>query len=348
TGMLAVFMLLAASLSDGWGRKKMMNLSLLCSSLLAVLIPFVPHFSLLLILRALTGAALAGLPSIAMTYINEEFHPKSLGQVMGIYIAGTSIGGMGGRIIVGVLSDLFSWKTALTCVGLFNLLLSWWFWKHLPDSVHFRPRPLQIRGLFVSLGKCLKNPGLLLLYGISFALMGSFVSLYNYIGYNLMAPPYRLSSFAVSLIFIVYLTGTFSSAWMGRLADRWGQAKVLWLGISLMLIGSGISLYPDLSSKIIAVAIFTFGFFGSHSVASGWVGKRTSDYKAQASSLYLFFYYAGSSLAGSAGGWFWSRFGWSGVIGMIGTLLLISLGLAIILPMLEKRASTQRNYSKSH
>jgi YNFM family putative membrane transporter len=348
TGMLAVFMLLAASLSDSWGRKKMMNLSLLCSSVLALLLPFLPNFTLLLIFRALTGAALAGLPSIAMTYINEEFHPQSLGRVMGIYIAGTSIGGMSGRIAVGILSDLFSWQTALTCMGLFNLLLSCWFWKHLPESAHFHPKRLKLRSLFFSLVNCLKNPGLLLLYGISFALMGSFVSLYNYIGYDLMASPYHLSSFAVSLIFIVYLTGTFSSAWMGRLADKWGQAKVLGFGIFLMLISDGLSLYPHLISKIIAVAIFTFGFFGSHSVASGGVGKLAAASKAQASSLYLFFYYTGSSLAGSAGGWFWSRFGWFGVTEMIGCLLLVSLGLVFLLFLLREKPKPGRSFYKSH
>jgi hypothetical protein len=51
---------------------------------------------------------------------------------------------------------------------------------------------------------------------------------------------------------------------------------------------------------IAGVAILTFGFFASHSIASSWVGAGARQAKAQASSLYLLAYYLGSSIAGSA------------------------------------------------
>ena len=41
--------------------------------------------------------------------------------------------------------------------------------------------------------------------------------------------------------------------------------------------------------KITGLLLLTFGFFGSHSIASSWVGRRATHDKAQASSLYLFF-----------------------------------------------------------
>ncbi|MEI2444040.1 MFS transporter, partial [Priestia megaterium] len=69
--------------------------------------------------------------------------------------------------------------------------------------------------------------------------------------------------------------------------------------------------------------LFTFGFFGGHSIASSWVGQRALKNKAQASSLYLFLYYTGSSVGGTIGGIFWSTFGWDGLIGMIIGFLII-------------------------
>jgi YNFM family putative membrane transporter len=88
---------------------------------------------------------------------------------------------------------------------------------------------------------------------------------------------------------------------------------------------------------IAGLVIFTFGFFGSHSVASSWVGLRARHSKAQASALYLFFYYLGSSLLGAYGGFFWSAWAWRGIVGFIGALLvvglLISLRLASVQPL---------------
>jgi MFS transporter, YNFM family, putative membrane transport protein len=72
----------------------------------------------------------------------------------------------------------------------------------------------------------------------------------------------------------------------------------------------------------------TFGFFGGHSVASTWVGLRAHRAKAQAAALYLFFYYMGSSLAGSAGGLFWERWRWPGVTGFVAAMLVTAVGLA--------------------
>ena len=47
--------------------------------------------------------------------------------------------------------------------------------------------------------------------------------------------------------------------------------------------------------------------------------------KGQASSLYLFCYYVGSSIAGTLGGVFWHSFGWGGVVAFICLMLLVAL-----------------------
>jgi len=338
TFTLAVSMLLTSSLSEAWGRKIVMAASLIISSLIVMITALSPSFGSLIGFRILQGVVLAGLPAIAMAYLGEEVDSNSLGAAMGIYISGNSIGGMAGRIITGSITDLFSWRIAMGCIGVISLALSIWFWLYLPKSKYFTPKPLKFKYLFASLLGHLKDPALLCLYGIAFILMGSFVTLYNYIGFQLLAPPYELSQTIVGWIFIVYLTGTFSSTWMGRLSDRIGRQKVLWTGLIIMLTGAAITLTDPLLVKVIGIAIFTFGFFGAHSIASSWVGKRAKTEKAQASSLYLFFYYSGSSLAGTAGGFFWSHFGWKGVIGFIVCLLLLAFPLSIKLSFLPVKS----------
>jgi YNFM family putative membrane transporter len=326
---MAVSMLLVGSLADAWGRKAIMTCSLFAASMLTVLVAMSPNFHVLLLLRILQGIVLAGLPAIAMTYLSEEIEPNSLGFAMGLYISGNSIGGMGGRVINSLMTDLFNWRVAVAVIGMLSVIATLIFWWMLPPSKHFVRHPLKIRTVMETLFSQCKDPQLLYLYGIGFLLMGSFVTLFNYIGYQLIAPPYSLSQGMVGWIFLVYITGTFSSTWMGRLADRYGRHKVMWIALLIILAGASMTLSRHLDVKIIGMAIFTFGFFGGHSIASSWVGKLATQHKAQASSLYLFFYYVGSSIGGTSGGLFWGWFGWSGVIGMILVFLLAAFILTV-------------------
>ena len=212
TGTLAVALILAGTFSEVWGRVPMMTASLVLSSLLMVLTAYSPDFAVLWALRAVQGVALAGLPAVAMAYLAEEVHPEHAGFTVGLYIAGNSVGGLAGRVLSGVLTDVFSWRVALGSLGLACVIASFAFWRILPRSTRFRPRPLIARNLLASLGGHLADRGLLRLYAIGALLMGGFVALYNYVGYHLLGAPYGLSQAAVGWIFVLYLVGTFSSA----------------------------------------------------------------------------------------------------------------------------------------
>jgi YNFM family putative membrane transporter len=160
------------------------------------------------------------------------------------------------------------------------------------------------------------------------------VTLYNYLGYRLTAAPYGLSQTAIGTIFIIYLIGTASSAWVGDLAGRLGRGRVFWVMIVLMLAGAVLTLLDAIIPILIGMVTVTFGFFGAHSIASSWVGRRARTAKAQASALYLFCYYAGSSAIGTLGGVFWSNWGWQGVVALVTALLMAALGLAFRLAAL--------------
>lgn len=331
TFALAVSLIIVSSLSEAWGRKSLMTISIFAASVLTLVLAFSPNFEIILVLRVVQGIVFAGLPAIAMAYLGEEMEPASLGVAMGLYISGNSVGGLSGRVIIGTLTDHYNWHTGMMVLGGISLLVSLLFVWMLPSSKHFSARPLQLKALTKTLLQHLRDPSMLCLYGMGFLLMGSFVTLYNYIGFKLMAPPYNLSATIVGWIFVIYLVGTFSSAWFGSLADRYGRQRMLLLAIAIMLAGAIVTLNGLLTLKIIGITVFTFGFFAAHSIASGWVSKRASHDKAQASSLYLFFYYFGSSVGGTVGGVFWMKYGWMGVIVMIALFLFIACVLSFLL-----------------
>jgi YNFM family putative membrane transporter len=244
---------------------------------------------------------------------------------------------MSGRIVSGMLADVAGWRVALGAIGVLSLISAFGFIRALPPSRHFRRRPFAFRTVFGSLGRCLRDPGLRLLYVCSFLLVGSLVALYNYIGFELMAPPYNLSAALVSWIFLVYLVGTISSTLMGRLADRYGRG-VIRVSVAIMLVGAVATLAPGLPLKLLGLALFTFGFFGSHSIASGWVGARAGRDVAPASGLYLFFFYLGSSLTGTGGGVVYAHFGWAGLIALLAGFLSVALAATTLLGRMERKA----------
>mgnify|MGYP005817409353 CR=1 FL=1 len=338
TCALAIGMLIAGTISETLGRKQVMSVSLFLTSLLAILTFFSHGFGSLLVLRLVQGCVLAGVPSVAMAYLGEEMDARSIGAAMGLYIGGNAVGGMTGRIGSALLCDIVPWHTAMGIIGIISLLLSLVFLKTLPPSTNFQRRPFQVRYLFTSLGHHMREPGLLCLYGLAFLSMGGFVTLYNYIGFRLLAPPYNLSQSGVSLIFLVYLLGSFSSGIAGRLIHRFGRGPMIRSSLAVMLAGTLLTLAAPIPVIVAGVGIFTCGFFSTHAVASSWVGRRAKIAKAQASSLYLFFYYMGSSISGTAGGVCWVHGGWTGVAIMIGLLVVLAFGVAALLlrlPVME-------------
>lgn len=329
TGVLAFAMLFAGALSDAWGRKAVMVMSLLSSAVLVLLTALMPSWPALLVVRTLMGLSLSGLPAVAMTYLGEEMDVESIGLGMGLYISGSAVGGMGGRLITGVLTDFFGWRFGVGVVGVIGVLAGLIFWRALPPSRHFVAQPLRWRVVLGRFTGMFHDRGLPWLFVEGFLLLGAFVTVYNYLGYRLLAAPYNLSQAAVGLIFGIYLVGTFSSAWMGHLAGKMGRRKVLWTAFALMLAGVALTMLRPLPLVMLGIVAVTFGFFGGHSIVSSWVGRRAGMAKAQASSVYLFCYYMGSSVAGASGGLFYAAHGWTGVALFVGALVVAGLLIAL-------------------
>lgn len=331
TMSLAVSMLFISALSERWGRKQLMIVSMLIASLLSILTMFSSTFSSVLTFRIIEGIILGGVPSIAMAYLGEEIDPGSLGVAMGLYISGNSLGAVSGRLISGVVSNYFNWHVGLGVISFISLCGSIIFWLTLPSSQNFKSHPLEAKKLLSTFTGHLKDPRLLCLYGIGFLILGSNVAMYNYVIYELNGPPYFISRSILSWIFLIFIVGMFSSVLMAKVAQHIGKSKALVLSLLITMAGAAITLEPNLWIKISGLPLLTFGFFGSHSIASGWVGQRAISNKAQASALYLFFYYMGSSFGGTAVGEFWSGYGWGGVVSVILAFLVLALVFAGIL-----------------
>jgi YNFM family putative membrane transporter len=346
TGAMAVTLLAASVVSDRIGRQQLMTGSLFAAASLTVLSALLPGWHTLLITRFLTGVALAGIPAIAMAYVAEEVDPGSIGGAMGLYIAGAAIGGMAGRLGASVICDLFGWRIALAGIGASGLIGAAVFSWAAPASRAFVARKHDWRSLLESVKSLSGDAALPWLYAEAFLLMGIFVTIYNYVGFHLLAAPYSLNQTAVGAIFLFYIVGSLSSTWFGHLAGRMGRRRIFWIPILILLGGVALTTARPLVWIIIGIGVVTIGYFGAHSVASSWVSRRGGVNSAQAAAFYLSSLYLGSSILGSAGGIAWTRAGWIGVAAFTGALVVFALAIAIRLiavePLPQNRVVTEK------
>ena len=332
TLVLTVTIFLAGIASEQFGRKRIMTMSMFGTGVLNLACAAAPGWHSLLALRLLEGVTAGGVPAVAMAYLAEEIEPAALGSAMGIYIAGNAFGGMLGRLLAGSIAEAAGWRAAMAALSLLGLAAAVAFVRLLPASRNFVPlgrQSLATHG--VQFARLWRRPRMPLLLLTGFLVAGPFITVYNYAGYRLIAPPYDLDQAALGGIFLVYVFGIAGSTLAGRYANRLGRARTMAVTSTVVLAGLLLTLGRPLGAIVAGIAMVTFGFFGTHAVASAWVGQLGRRSKGHASALYLFSFYAGLSVLGSSGGWFWQRFGWDGIVGLAAFLASAALGLSFAL-----------------
>lgn len=328
TGTLALAVVPLSAVAERWGRTRTMTAALAASAVLGVLAPLAPTFGALVAVRALQGVTLAALPALLMAHVTREVAPRWLGGAVGLVIAGNTLGGLSGRLVAGVVGELGGWRAALAVVGALSLAFTVAFRVLLPPPV----APDLVEPA-TTVRRHLADPALRSLFGIGFLLMAVFVTVYNFLSFRLLAPPFVLPGWLVGLVFVGYLLGSGASTLAGRLGDRYGRRPVLW-GSALLALGGALLTLPDTLPAVLAGVVgVTVGFFGAHTVASGFVGRRAAllpgGSPARASALYLFGYYAGSSVGGVLGGVAYDHGGWPLLVGYVSVLLAGALALAL-------------------
>ncbi|AJX01060.1 MFS transporter [Burkholderia gladioli] len=340
TGCLAVAILAASALSERLSRRRLMFVSMALAAALNLAAAWMPSWPGVLVARALEGLVLGGVPATAMAYLAEEIQPRGLGLSMGLYVGGTAFGGMVGRVGMSMLSDWMSWRAAMQWIGAIDIAVAIGFALLLPASRHFVPRAGVSLGEHVAQWRRqLAHPALPAVFAIGFLAMGEFVTIYNYAGFRLMAPPFSLDATRCGLIFSAYVFGIVASSTAGALADRFGRAPVIVAGVATSAAGVALTLDASLAVVIVGIALLTIGFFITHSVASSWVGLLAQGAKSYASALYLLAYYVGSSVLGSWGGQFWQDGGWHAVAAYALALLAAALACVAYLARAARRVT---------
>ncbi|MER6367859.1 MFS transporter [Streptomyces mirabilis] len=329
TGALALFVLPMSALSERFGRRTLMTASLAVAVTVGLLVPFAPSIGALVALRAVQGAALAGLPASATAYLAEEVRPKALITAIGLFVAGNSVGGMSGRVITGWVAQEWGWRVAVAAIGIIAVACAVAFRMLLPAPKHFTPGSLRPRVLARTVRDHLANPLLRRLYAIGALFMMVFGGVYTVIGYRLTEAPFSLPQGIIGSIFLVYLVGTVSASTAGRLVARLGRRGSLYLAGGTTTAGLLLSLVDSLPLVLLGLVLITAGFFAGHAVASSSVSHTAKQGRAQASALYQSAYYIGSSAGSTLGAVAFHAGGWAGTValGLFAVLGVVTITL---------------------
>lgn len=314
----------AMFVADSIPRKKLISAALLSSSVFSVICSYSNSFFLLVALSALKGFLLSGATSVSLAYISEEVLPKNKGKITGLYIAGNALGGMGGRVISSYLCALFSWRIASVSIGILCALFAILFLIFSPRSLNFKPKKESFKSLIGSNLSLIASTKLIPFYLIGSLMLGIFVSLYNYLGFYLVKEPFNFPPHLIHYIYLMYLFGVFGSIATAKLTTLYNHFNILKF-IILLSVAALLLLYVNNFWIVtLGLAIFTFNFFVVHVICNRIVSDYNITKRSVTISIYLLFYYMGSSFWGSATGVVLDHFGWQWFIaGLIGLTFVL-------------------------
>lgn len=320
---IAFALLFAPYVSNNFGRKNTMVFALLLASLFNMFSMAVDHFYWLLFMRFLIGICISGFLASVITYLKEEVESERLGRVVGIYVAGTALGGVLARTVSSFLVEHYNLNTAVLIIGGSTLIASLLFGLFLPKSKNFVKGPYSLIYLKKGFIASFLEHKIRSIYISCFFAVGIYTSVLNYISYPLTQPPLHLSQSVIGILYFATLSGVFGSLLFGRLIGRVFEISLYRISLLIMAFGTLLMTTNILWLVISGLIILAFGMFASNTIASNWIANKSLlNHKPEANSLYSIFYYLGSSIIGWLSGYLFLFFGWSIFIFVVTSLLI--------------------------
>ena len=301
-------------LSDRHGRVLFIKLSIFLSLLTFLCIPFAHSFPMIAAIRFIQGFMLAGVPAAALAYIAEEVDAKHSALATAFYISSNALGGMIGRVVTAYIAEYQSWQHAFIYLSAFGLVVLLFVSVYLPKSRNFAPGQRTLKNDFRGFYQHMKNPMLLLMFGLGITLQMSFTGMWTYLPFHLTGPPYAMSLESISALYFAYGLGIIGAPTASYLSNRFSLHFLRNAAIGILLVGLALTMSHSIIGIVIGLGITCFGFFTAHSLTASTVSSTAQTQKGLASSLYLVSYYVGVASGSTLLSPIWSSLDWNGLV----------------------------------
>ncbi len=320
---------LVGLLAERIGRKRVIVPAIFLSALPTLLAAASPSLHALIVWRFLEGLCIPGILAVMLAYIGEEWPAGAAGFVTSLYIAGGGLGAFLGRFLSGVITVHAGWRWAFIVPGLLTLSGGLAVGRWLPRAQHFVRAVSGMEMLRSAVGH-LRNPRLLAIFAMGFAILFVPIGTFSYAAFYLAASPFRLDAAQLSSIYFVYLLALLVTPLAGRFLDRRGFRKTILLAFALSVGGLALTLAASLPVVIAGLALLACAVLIFQSSATTRLGQTAGGARSSAAGLYVTFYYVGGSFATVVPAWFWVHGGWPATVGLLSVAAAAILGFGLL------------------
>ena len=322
------------ALTERLARKRVIVASLVGVSVPTLLAATSTSLGQLIFWRFLQGIMVPGIIAVVVTYIGEEWAPDRVALIMSLYVSGTALGGFIGRVSSGILADWFSWRISFLVLGVAALAGAPAVAAWLPRGRRRMPPPAastsqltflyRVQGLF-------RNRRLVATFAVGFNVLFSLVAVFTWITFHLSAPPFLLSTTALSSLFFVYLIGLVVTPAAGYLITKVGLRAGIAGAICCSMTGVLLTLAPSLPVVILGLTLLSSGVFISQTASQSHLRVAApAGTRVTAAGLYVTCYYLGGTAAGVVPGAFWAFGKWPACVGFIVAMQALALAIALV------------------
>ncbi len=324
-------------LGDMRDRPRLIGMQLLLAAVGTLMAALSPTWWMLLAGLAVTGL-FAVVVQTTVAFAADLSSPAERGRTLGTVTSGVILGILGARVLAGVVTDLWGWRSVYLGLTLLLVALSLLVLRRLPADP--RSHRETYRGVLTSLGRLFREPLFLSRGLIAFFLFASFGTLWSGLALPLSADPWQLTPAQIGAFGVAGLVGALGAIRAGRWADAGRADLVTGVSLALLAVSWIASAQAPWSLFLVIVGVIVLDF----AVQAAHVSNQsllTAAYPRQTSSViggYMIFYSLGSALGATATTAIYAVSGWSGSA---------VLGAAFALGGLLTWALSQRTVARS-
>jgi len=309
-------------LADVLGRKRLIVAAMFAITVPTIIMTFAVAVPQLVLWRFVQGLLVPPIFTVTVAYIGDEWPPRDVARVAGLYVTGSAIGGFSGRFIPGILTDMIGWRSAIQIVALITLLAAVLVTLMLPRERQF----VRSGGLLLSLSQMLRHfrdRRLVATFAIGFGVLFNFIAVFTYVSFHLAGPPYFFSPTLLGALFFTYLVSSPLLPWTGRAIALFGRRRFVLGTIALWIVGALLLLAPPVPIIIAGLTLCAICGMLCQTVSTGYVTLTAKEGRSSAVGLYASTFYVGGSAGAFLTGIAWSTAGWSGCVAVIVAMQVI-------------------------
>lgn len=243
-----VSQLVWGSLSDRFGRRPVLLLGLGAYTLAAIGSALAPSMDMLVLWRAVQGAAMGAGVTCARAIIRDLYHPADGARVMSKALSGLGVVAVLSAPVGGLMSDLFNWRAALAVLAVFGAvslaLVLARFEETLPRNATTALRPQALLGSWLRIAR---HPTFIAYSALSVASYGglfTFLAASSFVFIQVLSLGKTQYGLLMASMSLSFLAGTFLCR---RLLARCGLRRTVAIASGLTLTsGSAMGIFGQL------------------------------------------------------------------------------------------------------